>query len=587
MLPVPLTIADSIPRSTFWEIVMLFHNRPFLINRLVTATSPALFHKVLFKSSSVEHVSELFTTSAILSEMRQMKIFSKTAISEEFITNILQCYDKNMVLTPSNEASFIDEPDGVFISVRILLSKINIAHKCLEVVVLDKDKNSAVFISVAEPGESRIAPPFPYELELNSSSFRMNLSNFEDADSTHADWLADKLFPKLLKWSKSNFVPTNKVNPLSLISIDEYCFLYSELKKKYSENLLKDWLTKTKTNPQKYIFEDLAIASYLICLWKLYPEKSVKFIDLGCGNGLLVHVLNQEGYEGYGIDIRRRALWDIYPPDTKLQVGTVLPSSLFPDCTWLIGNHSDELTPWIPVIALRSSPITNFFLLPCCPFDFSGQKYTRTNTSLSTYSEYLLYIEQICQKCSFETRLDNLRIPSTRKNCLIGLAKDLNFETLSKIHCEVDKFIDSRMSTVFKLRSSVEPVRNCTQLDRQFIAEFVKTCVNILLVEGTYLLKPNGDDWNKGSALSISCLSKKISADDLQKLKNQCGGLQTLFRNHRYIFVVEKGNVQLRMPATLETDGLKYKKKICWFYKNHPDGCFNSDDTCGFDHSMS
>jgi len=28
-------------------------------------------------------------------------------------------------------------------------------------------------------------------------------------------------------------------------------------------------------------------------------------------------------------------------------------SHLFPDTDWLIGNHSDELTPWIPVIAAR------------------------------------------------------------------------------------------------------------------------------------------------------------------------------------------------------------------------------------------
>lgn len=28
-------------------------------------------------------------------------------------------------------------------------------------------------------------------------------------------------------------------------------------------------------------------------------------------------------------------------------------AGLFPDVDWLIGNHSDELTPWIPVMAAR------------------------------------------------------------------------------------------------------------------------------------------------------------------------------------------------------------------------------------------
>lgn len=38
-----------------------------------------------------------------------------------------------------------------------------------------------------------------------------------------------------------------------------------------------------------------------------------------------------------------------------LKEGSITPSdeTLFPGVDWLIGNHSDELTPWIPVIAAR------------------------------------------------------------------------------------------------------------------------------------------------------------------------------------------------------------------------------------------
>ncbi|KAG5898261.1 hypothetical protein JTB14_008606 [Gonioctena quinquepunctata] len=439
--------------------------------------------------------------------MNQFENFTKSSITEDFIRNILECYDKRMRLTPSNEVSFKEETSGIFISVRVLLSKMNIAQRCIEVVVLDKDINSAVFIAVCEPGEIPIAPPFPYELELNSSNFRMNLRKFEDADNAHAEWLADKLFPKLLKWADS--VPTNKVNTLSLVPIDEYCLLYSKLKQKYSENLVKDWSTKTRTDPQKYIFEDLAIACYLICLWKKYPNTKINFVDCGCGNGLLVYVLNQEGFDGYGIDIRRRPVWELFP-ETKLEVGTVTPTSSFPESTWLIGNHSDELTPWLPVIALRSSPKTNFFLLPCCPYDFSGQKYIRTNTAISTYSEYLQYIEEICRICRFRTALDKLRIPSTRKTCLVGISEHFEKETLDLLKVEVNAFIESRKSADFKPRSNIELVRNCTQLDREFITELVKFCVNILLSNKHLLTKDNGDSWNKGSTLSMVSISKEI-----------------------------------------------------------------------------
>jgi len=68
----------------------------------------------------------------------------------------------------------------------------------------------------------------------------------------------------------------------------------------------------------------------------------------------------------------------------------------YPHYDWLIGNHCDELTPWIPLIAarfvvtmgtslltvfvnmfcffpLRSSYNTRFFLIPCCFHDFDGK----------------------------------------------------------------------------------------------------------------------------------------------------------------------------------------------------------------------
>ena len=39
------------------------------------------------------------------------------------------------------------------------------------------------------------------------------------------------------------------------------------------------------------------------------PDRPVRFIDIGCGNGLLVYLLVKEGHIGKGIDIRRRNIW--------------------------------------------------------------------------------------------------------------------------------------------------------------------------------------------------------------------------------------------------------------------------------------
>jgi len=39
-----------------------------------------------------------------------------------------------------------------------------------------------------------------------------------------------------------------------------------------------------------------------------------------------------------------------------------MDAAVYPESDWLIGNHSDELTPWIPLIAARSLAVigTNF-----------------------------------------------------------------------------------------------------------------------------------------------------------------------------------------------------------------------------------
>lgn len=96
-------------------------------------------------------------------------------------------------------------------------------------------------------------------------------------------------------------------------------------------------------------------------------------MDLGCGNGLLVYILNQEGHPGYGIDLRRRKIWDSVFQETRLEEQSLVPSvqTAFPGADWLLGNHSDELTPWMAVFAAATSFHCRYFVLPCCFHDFA------------------------------------------------------------------------------------------------------------------------------------------------------------------------------------------------------------------------
>ena len=52
---------------------------------------------------------------------------------------------------------------------------------------------------------------------------------------------------------------------LSLVDKPKYQEKYNYLKEKYGKNLVADW--PEVTDPQKFVYEDIAIAAYLLVLW--------------------------------------------------------------------------------------------------------------------------------------------------------------------------------------------------------------------------------------------------------------------------------------------------------------------------------
>ncbi|KAK3080086.1 hypothetical protein LTS18_003165, partial [Coniosporium uncinatum] len=104
---------------------------------------------------------------------------------------------------------------------------------------------------------------------------------------------------------------------------------YTRLKATYAKSLIGGWVEQT--DPGKHVFEDLGIAAFLIELWRdMYggvgDEEGVfpGFVDIGCGNGVLVHVLRMEGYEGWGFDARRRKTWQTFPENTRSKLKEML-----------------------------------------------------------------------------------------------------------------------------------------------------------------------------------------------------------------------------------------------------------------------
>ncbi|KAI6780601.1 uncharacterized protein J7T54_008519 [Emericellopsis cladophorae] len=222
---------------------------------------------------------------------------------------------------------------------------------------------------------------------------------------------------------------------------------YAELKGKYARSLIGEW--DEKTDPVKHVFEDLGIAAFLIEMWMtMYREHPFPgFVDIGCGNGLLVHILNQEGYSGWGFDARSRGSWQKYaspcsasPTGSSLAQRLLLPSiiqsttsspmdpatthdGVFPTGTFIISNHADELTPWTPLLAtLSSSP---FLVIPCCSHALSGARQRHPppkdkSKGSSTYASLVEWTRHIMERCGWEVETETLRIPSTRNIGLVG-----------------------------------------------------------------------------------------------------------------------------------------------------------------------
>ncbi|KAH8811452.1 hypothetical protein F5884DRAFT_819694 [Xylogone sp. PMI_703] len=233
--------------------------------------------------------------------------------------------------------------------------------------------------------------------------------------------------------------------------------IYAQLKIKYAKALIDSWVEVT--DPTKHVFEDLGIAAFLIALWaEMYRETEFPgFVDIGCGNGLLVHILIEEGYNGYGFDARKRKSWEeLYNTRTQehLKELVLIPSILtdaedsilsmecedskpgihngvFPKGTFIISNHADELTPWTPLLGnISESP---FMMIPCCSHALSGARFRappskETGASNSAYASLVHWVSDLARQCGWEVEKEMLRIPSTRNTALIGRRRSKPFE---------------------------------------------------------------------------------------------------------------------------------------------------------------
>ena len=127
------------------------------------------------------------------------------------------------------------------------------------------------------------------------------------------DWVRGRLVPRLLGWARSGHAAKTQVASVRLVGLEAYSTEYVRLKNKYATDIVSNWAESS--DPEKFVHEDIGIAAYILLLWSQQREREQwaedrrqSFVDLGCGNGLLVYNLTKEGHSGVGYDIRRRGI---------------------------------------------------------------------------------------------------------------------------------------------------------------------------------------------------------------------------------------------------------------------------------------
>lgn len=144
-----------------------------------------------------------------------------------------------------------------------------------------------------------------------------------------------RLLKKLKSWSVHELEGGYKKKHFHdrLVSETQFSQKYAELKTRY-----KHWVHKYPDEPkaEKYVFEDIAIAAYIICIWaQASSDKPPSFVDLGAGNGFLTYILTCEGFHGFGLDSQLRKTWSLFDNKCDLrQVSLQCDEASFPQADW-------------------------------------------------------------------------------------------------------------------------------------------------------------------------------------------------------------------------------------------------------------
>ncbi|XP_068082497.1 probable tRNA (uracil-O(2)-)-methyltransferase isoform X2 [Anabrus simplex] len=305
-LPSKLVMKSSTSASSsqVWMAIKVWHDKPHVINRRVTGAVPIL----------TSNIDKSVPLNEVYKSLIDTKITKSMADDE-----IKQIFSSMDIYKKDEDGDF-----GLCLTLRKLIPRNSSHHlPLLEITILDEVHCKATFFSLHQEHKQHIfILETPYTFQFVEGEIQLVAHVDELAENPYISWLMKSVFPKIEKWAECTI--DQNIPSLSLVSVDRYTLLYQDLKKKYGQKMVEIW--PESTDPLKFVYEDVAIAAYLLLLWEKQreelgqPDLKQTFVDLGCGNGLLVHILACEGHKGFGIDVRKRGIWDLYPSTTVLKM---------------------------------------------------------------------------------------------------------------------------------------------------------------------------------------------------------------------------------------------------------------------------
>lgn len=300
--------------TQFWQSIDIWLNKPHVINRRILVSS----RLITFEYKNTE--TELFNW---INESKFNSLFEITEI-ENYIFSLKHFH--NSCKANLNQSSFINlENNKKFINISKLLPRNSeIFAPTLEVTLVDREINRITsFYKCFSNEKQTLGFQYPYRICYENNQIIISVEKKYE-NNFNFDWIKKQLFPRLIKWMNDSEMKNSFINgSLNLVSNNRYATLYNQLKEKYGAEIVKIW--PENTDPLKFVYEDIAIATYLLIIWEderdeLNIKDKQTFLDLGCGNGLLVHILSSEGHKGLGIDLRERKIWHLFPESTCLEV---------------------------------------------------------------------------------------------------------------------------------------------------------------------------------------------------------------------------------------------------------------------------